>query len=153
MICRAALTETPGRAQGNRNYQQRIEFTTAVRWWFGDRAYVAAQVLFNASLLLANIANIVVCAQVRARVTLGRRCLTLAPRQTIDNILIFCAGGSGALQLFPTVEVVTALETGARCRRPISCPLPTCPRSLPLPPQAPTRSAGDRPYFSASATA
>lgn len=53
------------RLQGNGHFQQRVEFTTAVGWYFGQRWYCITLVLFNVSLVFGNLASIVVSAQVR----------------------------------------------------------------------------------------
>lgn len=110
-------------AQGNRQFHQRIEFTTAVGWYFGPRWYYATLVLFNVSLVLGNLASIVVSAQVRRR-PVRRKWLRewsdtvlVPPRargsQTLDNLIVFVMGRSFAVAYAGSrLHLLAATRTG-----------------------------------------
>ncbi|KAA0168848.1 hypothetical protein FNF27_02010 [Cafeteria roenbergensis] len=59
MLCEAAQ-----RIPGNHNFAKRVEFCDLVRYYYGQRAYVASQIAYNVSLQASNIAAMIVSAQV-----------------------------------------------------------------------------------------
>jgi len=58
------LCEAAQRIPGNHNFEKRIEFCDLVRYYYGQRAYVASQLAYNLSLQASNIAAMIVSAQV-----------------------------------------------------------------------------------------
>lgn len=79
---RVRLPIADSRPQGNGHFQQRVEFTTAVGWYFGQRWYRITLVLFNVSLVFGNLASIVVSAQVRL---VSESALRSAPSRSDDD--------------------------------------------------------------------
>lgn len=85
MIC-----ETMNLVPGNSHYQERLEFSTVIKHYFGVKAYYVCQLFYNLSLTTMNIASILVSAQV------------------MDEFIVFCFGQSYAIQFFPRFDIVVA---------------------------------------------
>jgi amino acid permease len=88
MICEA-MSLIPG----NSNFQRRVEFTTAVKYYFNQRWYLVSQVLLNVCLQVQIIVGIIVSAQV------------------MDEFIIFFFRRSFALQYAPNLAVVTLVSS------------------------------------------
>lgn len=58
------LCEAMQRIPGNYNFGMRYEFATVVRHYWGQRAYVIFQVLYNLSMQASNIASMIISAQI-----------------------------------------------------------------------------------------
>lgn len=67
----------------NRQYQQRVEFGTAVQYFYGDRWHIVFQVCMNITVQAYNIASVVICAQ------------------SLDQAIATLAGHTYALELRP----------------------------------------------------
>eukprot|EP01116_Phalansterium_solitarium_P002004 TRINITY_DN11864_c0_g1_i1.p1 TRINITY_DN11864_c0_g1~~TRINITY_DN11864_c0_g1_i1.p1 ORF type:complete len:512 (+),score=139.81 TRINITY_DN11864_c0_g1_i1:206-1741(+) len=78
LVC-DAITMIPG----NKNYERRIEFTTAVQYYFGRKWHLVFQLFLNITLQVYNIASIVVCAQ------------------SLDAFFVFIFKKTWALELWP----------------------------------------------------
>ncbi|KAM9986825.1 hypothetical protein ACTFIY_011250 [Dictyostelium cf. discoideum] len=58
------IIESMSTIPGNSKFQLRVEFTMICRFYFGKFGYILSQIFINASLLISNIASIIICAQV-----------------------------------------------------------------------------------------
>eukprot|EP00697_Spironema_sp_BW2_P000005 gnl/Spiro4/10027_TR5317_c0_g1_i1.p1 gnl/Spiro4/10027_TR5317_c0_g1~~gnl/Spiro4/10027_TR5317_c0_g1_i1.p1 ORF type:complete len:600 (+),score=99.18 gnl/Spiro4/10027_TR5317_c0_g1_i1:171-1802(+) len=77
------LCEAMSLIPGNKNFEQRIEYSSIVRYYCGPRTELFFQVFLNITLQAYSIASIVVCAQMA------------------DQFLIWVAGHTVALELYP----------------------------------------------------
>eukprot|EP01095_Lingulamoeba_sp_RSL-Kostka_P006062 TRINITY_DN186_c0_g1_i1.p1 TRINITY_DN186_c0_g1~~TRINITY_DN186_c0_g1_i1.p1 ORF type:complete len:498 (-),score=105.27 TRINITY_DN186_c0_g1_i1:4-1497(-) len=82
MICEAMAL-----VPGNKKFTERLEFATVIRHYFGQKAYILAQIFYNLSLQTLNISSILVTAQV------------------MDELLVYVFGNSYALQVWPPAFV------------------------------------------------
>lgn len=80
------LCEAMAALPGNHHFEGRVEFSTLVRFFFGKRGLIVAQIFINVSLQCANVASIIECAQVA------------------DETLIAIFKRSCGLQLYPKFE-------------------------------------------------
>eukprot|EP01113_Clastostelium_recurvatum_P042896 TRINITY_DN7000_c0_g1_i1.p1 TRINITY_DN7000_c0_g1~~TRINITY_DN7000_c0_g1_i1.p1 ORF type:complete len:499 (-),score=171.10 TRINITY_DN7000_c0_g1_i1:74-1570(-) len=78
------LAESLSLIPGNKNYDRHIEYTVAIKYFYGKKWYVMFQVFLNITLQSYNIASIVVCAQ------------------SLDQFLIYIFKHTYALQLYPS---------------------------------------------------
>jgi hypothetical protein len=78
------LCQSIARIPGNHNYEKRIEFGSAVKYYYGKRFATIFQVCLNITLQSYNIASIIICAQ------------------SIDQACISLFGSAYALQIVPT---------------------------------------------------
>lgn len=77
------LCEAMAALPGNHHLEGRVEFSTLVRFLFGKKGLILAQIFINISLQCANVASIIECAQVA------------------DDTLIAVFGRSCGLQVYP----------------------------------------------------
>lgn len=77
------LCEALSLIPGNKLFDKHIEYTGAVKHYFGHKAYVGCQVLMNLCMQSYNIASIVVCAQ------------------SLDQFMLYVAGHTYALEILP----------------------------------------------------
>lgn len=70
------MCDSMARLPGNHKFQQRVEFATAFRKWFGKKWYIVAQVAFVLCLMSQTLASIIYTAQVRACVPV---CVSAVP--------------------------------------------------------------------------
>jgi amino acid permease len=78
-----ALIEAIRLMPGNSKFGKRVEYATAVEYYFGRKLYYAFQILLNLCLQSINIASITVCAQ------------------SLDNFIVFLFKKSFALRVYP----------------------------------------------------
>ncbi|KYQ88837.1 hypothetical protein DLAC_10639 [Tieghemostelium lacteum] len=86
------LCEAVSLIPGNRQFDKHIEYSGAVRYYFGKRYYFIFQILNNLCLQAYNIASIVICAQ------------------SLDQFFIFIFGKTFALQMHPSFRFVECLD-------------------------------------------
>jgi hypothetical protein len=79
----------------NRQYQQRVEFGTAVEYYYGHKWHVAFQICLNITVQAYNIASVVICAQ------------------SLDQAFIATTGKMYAFELGPDTGFHEYLDTDA----------------------------------------
>ena len=89
------LCEAMQRIPGNHNLTKRYEFATTVKHYWGDKWYVASQLLMNICLQCLNIASIIVAAQV------------------MDELFAYCYGETIGFQ-YTTMEIRTTQYSDLR---------------------------------------
>lgn len=77
------LCEALSLIPGNKNFEKHIEYSGAVKHFFGRKWYYVFQVFLNLCLQSYNIASIIICAQ------------------SVDQFLVFLFGKTCALELLP----------------------------------------------------
>ncbi|KAM9966838.1 hypothetical protein ACTFIR_007073 [Dictyostelium discoideum] len=58
------IIESMSMIPGNNKFALRIEFTMICRFYFGKSMYLVSQLFINTSLIITNIASIIICSQV-----------------------------------------------------------------------------------------
>lgn len=81
------LCEAMAALPNNHHFEGRVEFSTIVRFFFGKKGLIFAEIFINVSLQCANVASIIECAQVA------------------DEALIAIFKKSCGLQLYPHFEM------------------------------------------------
>ncbi|KAK5577202.1 hypothetical protein RB653_002142 [Dictyostelium firmibasis] len=58
------IIESMSMIPGNNKFGLRVEFTMICRFYFGKWMYIVSQIFINTSLIITNIASIIICSQV-----------------------------------------------------------------------------------------
>lgn len=104
---RLQLCEAISCIPGNERFEQRIEFTTAVKYFYGPRWHTVFQVFLNVTVQAYNIASIIICAsslvsELASEIELNSAVLGCVLQ---DQALIYFCGKTYALEFYPSFGV------------------------------------------------
>lgn len=83
------LCESLSLIPGNKHFEKHIEYTGAVKHYFGHSWYMLFQLLMNLCMQSYNIASIVICAQ------------------SLDQFMIYITGKTYAVEIIPNPQFLT----------------------------------------------